>query len=85
MHFYRTSNFLPPYLHKFSADYVLFWCYLDKICIEFGANLENKPVLFLFAFDLLAATKTLFKRNDKHLYQGLCKFYILDATKSIQK
>ena len=27
-----------------------------------------KPVLFPFAFRLLAATKTSFKRNEKNLY-----------------
>ena len=29
---------LQPYLHQFSVDYALFWCYLGQICIQFGAS-----------------------------------------------
>ena len=39
---------------------------------ELGAY-KIKPVLFLFAFGLLAATKTLFKRNENNIVQ--CWFY----------
>ena len=35
-----------------------------------------KPVLFLFALDLLAATKTLFKTNEESNYLRVCQVVV---------
>ena len=46
-------------------------------CLGEGSRESTKyPILFLFAFGLLAATKTLFKRNKKISYtHGNADYY----------
>ena len=51
-----------------------------KTCFLRDCLGEVKPVLFLFALGLLAATKTLFKRNEKRYLRLLKKPFLNNYT-----
>ena len=58
--------------NKFKTYFILSDCRGDELQAS-----KIKPVLFLLVLCFLAATKTLFKINEKRLYSKVLAFYPL--------